>query len=180
MLTAATRAAGQTRPAAAARPAVPMISSAVMDAIRTFVDDGRSGVPSLSNYRDGSTELIITSNRAFIAWKLSEAREGGGVYTPHAELRTDLVTIECGDKELARMAHCTRVSVFRPDGSRVPPRAYASGLRSYRNALGARWSVHRVFASYPAAPLAQGFSIKYADGAGSTWTHEVSAGTSCC
>jgi hypothetical protein len=169
---------GQVSATGAAKRALsvtPPISRAVLEGLRRHIVDGGTAHYGLSHYHNGSTYLWVNSHRSLIALKLEEAKAGGGRYTPPPGLRTDVVTVACGDEELASRANCLRVTVIGPDGRRVPARTYSAGPRVYTNALGARWTVRKVHATYDVGLLRQGFRVLYGDDSGTEWTFEVSA-----
>ena len=129
----------------------------------------------VSESQGDSQALYIASNRVLIAWRNATAVESGGRYTPPRDLLVDLVNIDCGDSDLGELFECVRIAVTTPNGQRVKAVTYKAGPRSYRNALGARWVVREVQASYRAADLEKGFSVTYASDDGSEWTFTVSA-----
>jgi hypothetical protein len=171
-------AAGQTKP----EPAVgPQSASPPTLTIPRIGDDllalVRDKANQLGSFIFGgivdSQRLHVISGRAFIAFKLAQARESGGRYNPPESVRTDSVTVSCGNSELGDIFNCSSVSVKNAAGTRVKPVRYSAGSNAYSNALRAKWNVREVNAVYLATSLKDGFSVDYAAPDGSEWTYEV-------
>ena len=128
----------------------------------------------LSEYDHGRLKLLVTSNRAIIAYETARAAESDRSYTPESLERLDTVNIECGDSDLRAIFECSRVRVMRRDKSEIQPASYFDRPNDYRNASGARWTVHEVQAVFAARELSDGFVIEYASDDGIEWTFEVS------
>jgi hypothetical protein len=121
-----------------------------------------------------SQTLSLSSNRQLIAFMNAKAAEGGGRYTPPASMRSDTVEINCGDEDLGETFDCNRF-VVKVGGRTIRTISYAAGPKSFTNALGARWTVNKVTATYSAADLANGFTVTYGAANGTEFDFEVSA-----
>jgi hypothetical protein len=128
----------------------------------------------LSQSKGESQTLSLSSNRQLTAFMNAKAGEGGGRYTPPASMRSDTVEITCGDEDLGERFDCNRV-VVKVGGRTIRAISYAAGPKSFTNALGARWTVNKVTATYSAADLANGFTVTYGAADGTEFDFEVSA-----
>ena len=172
MIFAAITAASQQAPPP--RP-IPRLSDRVVSAIQNLAKDKRFyDFVGLSEYDHGRLKLLVTSNRANIAYETARAAESNQRYTPLAEERLDTVNIECGDSDLRKIFECSRVRVMQRDKSEIRPLSYSSKPKEYINASGKHWTVHEVWAAFSARELSDGFIIEYASYDGIEWTFEVS------
>lgn len=128
----------------------------------------------ISEYGDDRQRLYVASGRSLIAYNTAKATETGGSYRPPADLRRDIVSIDCGDSDLGELFECARVRVTPLDKRPVKPISYKAGPAAYKNALGARWTVREVMAVFSAKDLADGFVVEYSDFNGTDWTLNVS------
>jgi hypothetical protein len=124
---------------------------------------------------DDSMALSVRSNRNLIAWRNASVVEDGGRFNPPAEMRLDLVIVSCGDSDLGDIFECARVTVNGPKGQRIAPVSYNAGPRNYQNALGARWTVREVLATYNVRDLRDGFTVTFVGKDGAEWDFAVSA-----
>lgn len=161
---------------AAVPASVVRMSDALVSAIQALTKDRtESEFLGISEMRDDSHALHVNSFRALIAWQTAKANDGGGRFRPPANDRMDVVTVDCGDADIGDVFECSRVRVISPGKRVVKPFSYTAGPKTYRNAMGAKWTVREVFATYHALDLKEGFSVDYADFGGTEWTLVVSA-----
>src|SRR6267142_583008 len=89
-------------------------------------------------------------------------------------MRADVVYLTCGDADLGDRWNCVKAEVTNGTGRPVAPITYKSGPSVYHNALGATWTVRRVEATYPIAPLIDGFTVVVAGDEGTAYSENVS------
>ena len=172
MIFAAITAASQQVPPP--RP-FPRLSDRAVSAIQNLARGKRFyDFVGLSEYDHGSLKLLVTSNRANIAYKTAKGAESNHRYTPLAEERLDTVNIECGDSDLRKIFECSSVRVIRRGKSEIHPLSYSSKPMDYFNASGNHWTVHEVWAVFSARELSDGFIVEYTSYDGIEWTFEVS------
>jgi hypothetical protein len=154
---------------------IPRLSAPAVSAIQNLAKNKRFyDFVGLSEYDHGRLKLLVTSNRAIIAYKTAAAAERNRSYTPPAQERLDTVNIECGDSDLLEIFECSRVRVMGPDKSEIQPLMYSSRPTDHTNTSGDRWTVHEVRAVYSVEELSDGFLVEYASYDGTEWTFEVS------
>lgn len=159
-------------PARKTTAAAPRITDSLLSEIREAAAKGGTYWGFLQSEGD-SLRIHVLSNRAVIASKIIDAAASGGRFTPPAELRDDVILVKCGDHDIGEIFQCARVALKDTNGRAVKPISYSAETNSYSNALGARWSVREVFATYPVAGLAAGFAVDFAGTDGTEWTFLV-------
>jgi hypothetical protein len=154
----------------------PTIGPAVITDLTALAKKNHSSTfLGLSKRVGDSLAFTVVSNRSLIAFMSASTAEEGGRYTPPAAVRSDIVVVTCGDADLGEIFECSRVTVTAANGRRVNPIATDSGVRSYRNALGAGWKAHRTVAHFRIEPLRGGFTVTAHSPDGTEWPLEVSA-----
>ena len=156
-----------------ARPVrvAPRLSAATVKEIASLPSNTRLGLIKLVQ---DSVAIYVSSNRLLIANASARARNNDGVYTPPADMRTDMVIASCGDEEFGEQLDCSSLSVSTLDGKRVTPFGYSSAPQVYRNRLGATWTVRKVLATFTASQLKNGFVVTAKEPDGTEWALSVS------
>ena len=165
-----------TTPAAPRPVTYPRMSNEVVTQLLDRASFNRSDEVQPGTITAPNEHLTISSARVLIAEKNAQVMDAGGSYTPPTTSRYDVVRIDCGKHTQPDQAFpCTQVIAKDLSGAVIKPLQASSAKKAYRTASGQPWSVYETTSVYPAASMANGFSIRYASPDGSSWDVKVTA-----
>jgi hypothetical protein len=159
-----------------AQSRVPRLTDSAVAAIQNVAKTrSRFDFGGLSEYDHGTQKILVTSNRATIAFRSAQAALGQRRYSPTPQERIDTVLVQCGDPDPHEFFECARVRVMRSDKTQIQPLSYSAGPMEYQSPGGETWAAYEVFALYAASDLSDGFLVNYLARDGSEFNFEVSA-----
>jgi hypothetical protein len=158
--------------AQSARPAE-RISQGLIQFLASVPSAYSPSLVGIPHYAGDSVAIFVMSARTSIASRFRTARAQRAKFVPSESDLQDVVTVRCGDEDLADRLNCAGLTVTVA-GKPVAPLQSRSGPRAFQNAFGVTWTVRLVSASFRAGDVREGFAVTALGENGFSWTLEVS------